>query len=168
MMLHCVCILALFSAAPEEWPVLWPTVPPVIESADSLFEELKASNLDKEYAAPIPDSLVVYELSDASGNAVRIILEKPTAEETLTRRSRPAHSWPHMGCLMCLGNHMIVTHGQSTKYLRSITYDQWQILHDNLHNGKNFAGVKGSGEGWIGYEAGGGSYRRGLFGRWRR
>jgi hypothetical protein len=150
-------------------------VKPSAGRADSRFAELRIATAEREYAAPIPDSLVgydVHELSDADGNVVRIVLEKPVADEVLARRAGPTHSWPHMGCLMCLGNHLIGTHGQSTNYLHSLTYAQWPDLHDNLHNDRSFVGTTGSGEGYIGYEAGGGyssrPQRRGLFRRWRR
>jgi len=119
-------------------------------------ERLWSVDVTAEYAVPIPDSLVSHEISDAAGNTVRIVLEKSVSKEELTRLSGPTHSWPHMGCLMCLGNHLIGTHGQSTNYLHSVTYEHWKDLHDNLHNDTSFVGVAGSGEGWIGYEAGGG------------
>lgn len=168
-MIEVLAILTLLSAPTEQWPVLWPIVPPVIQSSGNVFKELRTANLKKEYPAPIPDSLAgydVHELSDADGNVVRIVLEKPVADEELTRLDGPTHSWPHMGCLMCLGNHLIGTHGQSANYLHSITYEQWHVLHDNLHNDSSFDGVEGSGEGWIGYEAGGGyASRRGLLER---
>lgn len=48
-----------------------------------------------------------------------------------------SHPGPHSGCLMCLGNHLITIHGQTYTYLNHISYNQWSVLHDNLHNSKN-------------------------------
>ena len=178
-MFHCVCILALFSAPTEEWPVLWPTVPPVIQSSASPFEELRESSVEKEYAAPIPDSLVAYdvhELSDASGNAVQIVLEKLKPEETLERLPGPTWQWPHVGCPMCVGN-ALISKGFDEQYLRGLTYKQWGVLWDNVHNNPDLVKGKPQGEGYIGYEAGGGYSSRPrllerllerLSGRWRR
>jgi SAM-dependent methyltransferase len=36
---------------------------------------------------------------------------------------------------MCLGNHLIRSHGQTYTFLQEIGYNQWQTLHDNLENG---------------------------------
>jgi SAM-dependent methyltransferase len=35
---------------------------------------------------------------------------------------------------MCLGNHLINTHGYSYEYLNGIGYNNWTTLHDNAHN----------------------------------
>lgn len=172
MMFQAVYILALFAAPAEEWPVLWPTVPPVIQSAASPFEELQASGIEKEYAAPIPDSLVVHEVVDASGNAVQIVLEKPVAKERVERLPGPSWQWPHVGCPMCVGN-ALISKGFDEQYLRDLTYKQWGVLWDNVHNNPNLVKGKPRGEGYIGYEAGGGHVSRPgllerLFGRRRR
>ncbi|HUS83671.1 MAG TPA: hypothetical protein VMX56_00880 [Anaerolineales bacterium] len=162
-MVETLLIIAMIGTGVQAdgWPVLWPTVPPVITP-------LKESVISHEVDS---SNLVSHEVQDSSGVTITLTFEEPKTEETLTRLLGPSWPWPHNGCMMCLGNHMIASHGQSANYLRSITYRQWQILHDNLHNGKGeFTGVKGSNEGYIGYEAGGSSYRRrgGLFGRFRR
>jgi len=160
--------LILFAAPAEQWPVLWPTVPPVIQSSASPFAELQASSIEKEYAAPIPDSLVgydVHEVTDAAGNPGRIVLEQPVADEVLTRIDGPTWSWPHAGCEMCVGN-ALISKGFDEQYLRGLTYKQWGVLWDNVHNNPDLAKGKPPGEGYIGYEAGGGySSRRGLLGR---
>ncbi len=150
-------LLVAICAAGSDWPVLWPTVPPIVAPLEepAVNQETDTSNL------------VSHEIQDSSGATITLTFEEPKAEETLTRLSGPSWPWPHNGCMMCLGNHLIVSHSQSANYLRLITHGQWQILHDNLHNNKGeFVGVKGSGEGYIGYEAGGSSRRRrGLLGR---
>ena len=148
----------VFGAEQKEWPILWPTVPPIIAP---LEESVFNQGIDSS-------DLVSHEVQDSSGVTITLTFEEPKIEESLLRLLGPSWPWPHNGCMMCLGNHMILTHGQSANYLRSITYRQWQILHDNLHNSNGkYIGVKGSNEGYIGYEAGGSSYRqRGrLFGR---
>jgi len=156
--------------------VLWPTVPPIISQSVEISLAKPTSKKEPVIEEEVEDEeasdLTSYEVQDSSGVTITLTFEEPETEEVLTRLSGPSWPWPHQGCMMCLGNHMILTHGQSTKYLRSITYGQWQTLHDNLHNGKGeFVGVEGSGEGFIGYEAGGSSPRRGgllrrMFGRW--
>lgn len=166
-MFETLAILALFAAPTEEWPVLWPTVPPVIQSETSPFDELKSATAEKEHAAPIPDSLVgydVHELTDADGNVKRILLEKPVAGAELTRLDGPtAHSLSGCNCRMCLANHMIQSHGQTDTYLRSVTCDRWPTFHDNLHNDPATAKVRKQGSGYIGYgETGGYSGRPGL------
>jgi hypothetical protein len=151
------------AARADEWPVLWPTLPPVVETSASLPD---TSSVDDSTAHACETRSSEAEVFSVGGGRTEVVLEDVKSKEELIRADGPSHPWPHMGCLMCLGNHLIGSHGQSTNYLRSITYNQWRILHDNLHNSKEFAGVEGSGEGWIGYEAGGFSHRRrGLLGR---
>ena len=145
-------------------------IKPSAERVDNPFGELREANLEKEYAAPIPDSLIGYEVHDLSGldgNPVRILLEKPVADEVLARLDGPAaHSLPGCNCLMCVGNHLIQIHGQAETYLRQIGFDAWPACHNNQHNDPSLAGAVEPGEGYIGYEAGGGySSRRGLLGR---
>lgn len=55
--------------------------------------------------------------------------------EQIERVPGPTHWGPHPGCKMCLGNHLISSHGYSYNYLNSIGWQQWQTLHDNAHNG---------------------------------
>jgi hypothetical protein len=47
---------------------------------------------------------------------VEIKLVEPETGK-LTRIAGPRHYGPHRGCMMCLGNHMIGTHGQTRSYL---------------------------------------------------
>lgn len=145
---------------------------PSAERVDSSFDELRTAHLEKEYAAPIPDSLVTYDVVDASGNAGQIVLEKLKPEETLERLPGPTWRWPHVGCPMCVGNALILK-GFDEQYLRGLTYEQWGVLWDNVHNKPDLVKGKPPGEGYIGYEAGGGYSSRPrllerLFGRRRR
>ena len=146
-------------------------IKPSVERVDSPFVELRTANLEKEYAAPIPDSLVgydVHEVTDASGNPGRIVLEKPVADEELERLPGPAWQWPHAGCEMCVGN-ALISKGFDEQYLRGLTYKQWGVLWDNVHNNPDLVKGKPLGEGYIGYEAGGGySGRIGLLQRLRK
>jgi len=77
-----------------------------------------------------------------------LTLKENSAPTTLKRLPGQSWGWP-CGCWMCLGNHLINNHNlegyyinpslQATGYLNSIGYNQWQILHDNLHNNSNFS-----------------------------
>ena len=51
----------------------------------------------------------------------------------LVRNPGPVHP---AHCIMCLGNHLMSSHGYSYPQLNAIGYRQWQTLHDNLHNPK--------------------------------
>lgn len=140
---------------------------------DNPFAELRTANLEKEYAAPIPDSLAGYDVHELSGG-VRIVLEKPVAEEMLARLDGPSWSWGHAGCLMCLANSLVGV-GYDATYLRGLTHSQWPTLWDNYHNGDpDQMKDKPRGQGYIGYGETGGystSGRRrglGIFRRWRR
>jgi len=166
-MFQTLCILALLSADTELWPVLWPTVPPVIQSVASPLGEPHAANLEKEYPAPIPDSLAIHEAVDAAGDTVQIVLEKPVAEETLERLPGPVWRWPHVGCKMCVGN-ALISKGFDEQYLRGLTYEQWGVLWDNVHNNPDLVKGKPRGEGYVGYEAGGGYVSRPRLFRRRR
>lgn len=57
-----------------------------------------------------------------------------TGNTALERLPGPHHSYPHMGCMMCLGNHLLGSHGVSYNYLNQIGWNNWETLHDNLHN----------------------------------
>ena len=145
-------------AQADEWPVLWPTVPPVVQQLAPIESTLAAD-----------DSAVVLDLITSSGTAVRIVLEPPLEpKKTLTRYPGPTWPLPHGGCQMCHGNHILTTHKQSLAYLYEITSAKWQVLHDNLHNDPGFTGTVGTGREWINYSGGTGySSRRGIFGRRR-
>lgn len=65
-----------------------------------------------------------------------------TGNTTLERLPGPRHAYPHMGCMMCLGNHLLGSHGVSYNYLNQIGWTNWETLHDNLHNQNNVVKVK--------------------------
>src|SRR5574343_1521269 len=65
-----------------------------------------------------------------------------TGNTTLERLPGPRHAYPHMGCMMCLGNHLLGSHGVSYNYLNQIGWQNWETLHDNLHNQGNVVKVK--------------------------
>ena len=147
-------------AQADGWPVLWPTVPPVVQQRAPLESTLAAD-----------DSAVVLDLLASSGTAVRIVLEPPPEPtKTLERTPGPSHSWPDYPCLMCLANSLVGV-GYDANYLRGITHTQWQTLWNNYHNGDpDRMKEKPRGQGYIGYGETGGystSGRRGLFGRRR-
>ncbi len=68
---------------------------------------------------------------NSSSQVYRTSIRNPRKIERLPG---PHHYGPHPGCDMCLGNHLIGGHRQSYGYLNKISYTQWGILHDNLHN----------------------------------
>ena len=91
---------------------------------------------------------------------IKLVEPKTTG---LVRVSGPRHYGPHRGCMMCLGNHMIGTHGQVRSYLNTVGYNKWQVLHDNLHNGPDATVTKSVTRA----KSTSVSTRRGLFSRWR-
>lgn len=54
---------------------------------------------------------------------------------SIQRLNGPTWSGPHPGCIMCLGNHLIGTHGQIYFNLNNVGWQQWSTVHDNAHNG---------------------------------
>ena len=50
---------------------------------------------------------------------------------SIDRNPGPVHS---THCTMCLGNHLISSHGHSYSQLNRIGYQQWSNLHANCHN----------------------------------
>ncbi len=59
-----------------------------------------------------------------------------TKIERVVRLDGPHWAGPHSGCMMCMGNHLISTHGQSYTSLNKLGWQQWSIVHDNTHNNK--------------------------------
>lgn len=85
-----------------------------------------------------PRETKIYNLPQ--GKSITLLV--PFIEQTykLKRLDGPEWEGPHGDCLMCLGNHLIGGHDISLDYLYKINYSQWEILHSNLHNDKNFKG----------------------------
>ena len=70
---------------------------------------------------------------------VNLKLLRPTPPTTIVRISGPTHgTYTGCNCLMCIGNDLTSQHGISRDYLNTIGYEQWQNLHDNLHNSSTF------------------------------
>lgn len=100
---------------------------------------------------------------------VEILLEKPQPSFLLTRLPGPKWPGPHENCMMCVANHLMGYHGITYEKLMFIGYEQWQTLHDNLHNDPS--GSKAESFNYdaqiIGY-GGGSNYSRGsILRRWR-
>ena len=54
--------------------------------------------------------------------------------QKLERNPGPYWPPPHGSCLMCLGNHLIGSHGYSRSQINLAGYSQWDTLHQNSHN----------------------------------
>ena len=100
---------------------------------------------------------------------VEVLIEEPRSTGKLMRLPGPRHPGPHPGCGMCIGNHVLQSHGVDREYLDRIGSSQWVVLHDNLHNDSAFQGhgSKPSGHGST-YGASSSKIRWQLFGRFRR
>lgn len=85
------------------------------------------------------------------GKQIILQFDAPDAIDPIIRSSGPRRKWPHTGCLMCLHNHLVGTHNQSSDYLRRNGWGVWSTIHDNLHNDLSFKGEKGRGR-YIGYK----------------
>ncbi len=70
------------------------------------------------------------------------VIRKAQGNQTIVRFPGPRWYGPHPGCLMCLGNHLIGSHGYKYSYLNVLGYRNWSILHDNAHNNKNQGEIK--------------------------
>jgi len=57
-----------------------------------------------------------------------------TKDGRIVRLPGPTYYGPDPGCGMCLGNHLMGSHGISYNYLRNMGYYSWLDLHSNLHN----------------------------------
>jgi len=87
---------------------------------------------------PSAESYNTFQLLD-NNQTHTFYLQKPLSTTHLVRLDGP--SWGTgwgCNCLMCIGNHLIEEHGILYNYLQKIGYTQWQTLHDNLHNSKEF------------------------------
>lgn len=103
-------------------------------------------------------------------NDEKIILEEPKVSNVLTRLPGPMWYGPHPRCMMCLGNHLMSVHGQSYTYLQKIGRNQYQTLHDNIHNAKKPEATVKAPQATVKKSspcANGQCGRRGLFGRFR-
>lgn len=123
------------------------------------------------YWSIAPDgSLIVIVPPRVETTPVVIVIAEPPSTETLTRLPGPHHPWPHGRCEMCLGNHLIASHGHDQSYLNSIGSPRWGVRHDNDHNASDYAGHRSKPSGQGGYSGGGtGRWQpfRQLFGRFR-
>ena len=91
-----------------------------------------------------------HQITTHTGEKVLLYFEAPEAIDTIPNLPGPKHPWPHIGCLMCLHNHLVGTHGQSSDYLQRNGWGSWSTIHDNIHNDPAFKGEKGKGS-YIGY-----------------
>lgn len=57
-----------------------------------------------------------------------------SSSTSVVRLAGPEWVGPHPGCMMCMGNHLISTHGKSYFYLNRVGWQQWATIHDNVHN----------------------------------
>lgn len=55
--------------------------------------------------------------------------------KAMKRYPGPRHPWPHAGCYMCLGIHLVSVHGLDRNLVyREVPVRSWGMLHDNVHN----------------------------------
>lgn len=94
-----------------------------------------------------------HQITTHDGREVVLHFEAPEVIDAIPKLPGPQHAWPHAGCLMCLHNHLVGTHGQASDYLRKNGWGSWSTIHNNLHNDPAFEGKQGPGS-YVGYNVG--------------
>lgn len=93
---------------------------------------LIATTVASEELRTIPAAVVPVEEAEAEVSPV-VLIERPP-KKTIKRLKGPHHTWPDYPCQMYLGEHLLGMHKQPRKYIDGLTYKQWTVLHDNIHN----------------------------------
>jgi len=92
--------------------------------------------------------VVSFDVLKPGGGTVTIEIEEPKAEAVEDSPeidlSGPGLHKAGCNCEMCVGNHLMFSHGQAYEYLAEIGYGKWAVLHRRLHEGAD--GVKGEGK----------------------
>ena len=106
--------------------------------------------IDQLPAINIETTTEQHQITTHDGKKIALYFKAPEAVDLITRLPGSRWAWPHTGCLMCLHNHLVGTHGQASDYLQKNGWGIWSTIHDNLHNDPTFAGHRGAGR-YIGY-----------------
>ena len=91
-----------------------------------------------------------HQITTHDGKTINLYFKAPEVVDPIPNLPGPRRPWPHAGCLMCLHNHLVSIHGQSSDYLQRNGWGIWSTIHDNLHNDSTFIGEQGRGT-YIGY-----------------